>query len=865
MILQADWATVGLFIVSVSAAGAVSLVVWSEHRRLSPPSSRASEMDWLEAVFISLVGIAVFAGWIGTILASLGVFSVAALSVIILAGAGVVIWRRWPVEAPKFHRPGIHEFALILLLLGCGVVYFRPHEYVLGSTDAGSYMNTGAAVARTGKLVVHDEWTHFLSEFGSVTLRQQPPSWRTRQLQFVGWYVDDRDPARVIPQFYPFHPTWIGIGIGLAGLPGGLLVTPVWGILGIAAVYLASRRWFGANVGLLAATLLALTPTHIWFARYPTTEPLTLLLVFTGLLAFQTLWDEPSAGPAWGVFGASALGAAFLTRIDLPLVALAAIVAIIGRWKQGRWAKGWTAYTLTLGLFLLHALLSAFFINWPYSWNTYSAVIQIVIRSSLPVLVVGLGAVFLLLVGSIVWRRNRARLAAYRWGRSVRASGLRWLLIALVVALSAYAYFLRPILEPVVYGISWPSGNQYPVLNGQNWVRLGWYLTPLGLLMATLGLAEILRRESLDRLGFFLTVGVLTIIQYVYNIFSTPYHIYAMRRYVPIVIPMLMIYAAVAIVTTSRVQRVWVGRPVGGSLALVLMAGLVYQARFVLPQRDLRGAVEQLTNLNARLKSEAIILISEPAESLFADTLGVPLRFIFGHDIATVRRDDASVQPFIERMMEQAAQQGRPVQLIAVDPIAPAVRQALSLQPVEMFPMTLQMLMNTFYDYPAVIQTAYYGIEIYDVVGLRSPYTLDPSGPIEIDVGTFDTPFIRTGFYGKELLPGDATMRWTAGEAALDIPLSTEEPITLNVRAMIYRPEGVAADPVTVWLDGERVGQFTPSETWQVFSFRAQPQPVGGVSSLQFQTVTFNPAGLQINADTRDLGFLVDWVKIATE
>jgi 4-amino-4-deoxy-L-arabinose transferase-like glycosyltransferase len=848
MMLQAGWFAIGLFIVSVMAAGAVSLMVWSEHRRLSVSSSRASEMDWLEAVFVSLVGIAVFAGWVGTILASWGVFSLAALSVIMLAVAGAVIWLRWPVERPEFSRPGIHEFALILLLLGCGVVYFRPHEYVLGSTDAGSYMNTGAEVARTGGLVVDDEWTRLLSEFGSVTLRQQPPGWLTRQLQFVGWYIDDRDPGRVVPQFYPFHPTWIAIGIGLAGLPGGLLVTPVWGILSIAAVYLASRRWFGASAGLLAALLLALTPTHIWFARYPTTEPLTLLLVFTGLLAFQTLWDEPSAGPVWGIFGASVLGAAFLTRIDLPVVALAVIVAIIVRWRQGRWTKGWTAYTLTLGLFLLHALLSALFINWPYFWNTYSAVIQIVIGSSLPVLVVGLGAAFLLLVGLIVLRRNRARLAACRWGRLARSSGLRWSLIALVV-----------------YGISWPSGNQYPVLNGQNWVRLGWYLTPLGLLLATLGLAEILRRGSLDRLGLFLAVGGLTIIQYVYNIFSTPYHIYAMRRYVPIVIPMLMIYAAVAIVAVSRVRKGWLSRLGGGSLALVLMAGLVYQARFVLPQRDLRGAVEQLTHLDERLKPDAVVLISEPSESLFADTFGVPLRFVFSHDIATVRRDDASVLPFIERMMKYAAEQSRPVQLIAVDPIAPAVRQALSLQPVEMFPMTLQMLMNTYHDYPAVIQTAYYGVEIYDVVGLRSPRTLDQSQPIEIDVGTFDTPFIRTGFYGKEPLPGDATMRWTAGEAALDIPLPTEEPITVDVRAMIYRPEGVPADAVTVWLDRERVGEFTPGETWQIFSFPAQPRPVRGISSLQFQAMTFNPASLQINNDSRDLGFLVDWVKIAIQ
>jgi hypothetical protein len=99
----------------------------------------------------------------------------------------------------------------------------------------------------------------------------------------------------------------------------------------------------------------------------------------------------------------------------------------------------------------------------------------------------------------------------------------------------------------------------------------------------------------------------------------------------------------------------------------------------------------------------------------------------------------------------------------------------------------------------------------------------------------------------------------------LDIPLPTEEPITVDVRAMVYRPEGVAADPVTVWLDGERVGEFTPGETWRIFSFPAQPRPVRGISALRFQAATFNPASLGVNNDTRDLGFLIDRVRITIE
>jgi len=860
MVTQSGGIIAILFVASLIVAWAASLAVWSKQQRsnvhLSP------EMDWCKALFVSVVSVVVFVGWIGVILASLGFFSLLTLSVILLAAAGAVFWFQRPFKNLRFRHPDWHELALMILLLGCSVVYFRPHEYIVGGTDAGSYMNIGATIAHTGKFIVHDDWTQFLNDYASVTLRQQPPAWLTRNLQFVGWYIDDTDPSRIIPQFYPFHPTLIAIGISLAGLYGGLMVTPIWGVLSIAAVYFASRRLFGSSVGLLAAVLVALTPTHIWFARYPTAEPLTLLLVFSSLFAFQTLWDDPSAGSVWGIFGGAALGVAFLARIDLPAVALLVLGTLAVRGCRHRWSKGWSACALTLGVLLVHAILSAWLINWPYSWNTYSGVLSVLGRSPLTFVVGSLGGVLLVIAGgTILWQKRSTRLVNWL-RRALRSREFRWLLVVLVILLSTYAYFLRPILEPIRYATSWPSGNQFPILDGQNWVRLGWYLTPLGLFLATLGLAEILRREPLDRLGLFLAIGTLTTIQYVYNIFNTPYHIYAMRRYVPIVIPMLIIYTAVALVAIFRMRPTWLAHVGGGLLTLGLMAGLVYQARFVLPQRDMYGAVNQLSTFSTRLRPNSIIVISEPAESSFGDTFGVPLRFIFGHDIATIRQCDANVLPFIERMMAYAAEQHRPVQLIAVDPIAPAVRDVLRLQPVEMFPVTFRMLMNTFYDYPSVTQTAYYGLEIYDVMA-RDSSEVKSREPIEIDVGTLDTAFIRSGFYSKELLSNAPTTRWTSGEAALDIPLSDEAPVTVELRAMIFRPEGVPAAVVTVWLDGQEIGQFVPNETWQTFSFQAQPRPNRGTSSLQFTTVTFNPASLQVNNDMRDLGFLIDWVRIA--
>lgn len=851
---------ISIFLASLALALYAALLTWSRR------TSRGGQptIDWAEALFVSLVSVVAFGGWAGTILASLGAFSLAALAAILLAGAALLLWLQRPAGRPAFARPGPYEVGLGLLLLGSSIVTFRPHEYVLGGADAGVYMNMGATLAQTGDFIVSDEWTAFLRQHAGVTLRQQPAYWEPDYLQLVGWYIDDENPARVIPQFFPFHPVLIAVGISLAALTGGLLVTPLWAVLGLAAVYFLGRALFDRATGLLAAILLATTATHIYFARYPTTEPLTLLLVFSGLLACQRLWDERHAAPLWGLFGGATFGAAFLTRIDLPVLALLIFLLLLFVWQRRRWSRGWTAFAIAIALFTLHATLSALLLNWPYTWNTYSSVLR-VLAGSRPLLVAGgllaTTALLFLLVGR---RRRWLSSAGARLHGLAPSPRLRRLAALCVILLSAYAYFLRPVWEPAQSYSTWPAGTEALLLNGENWVRLGWYLTPLGLLLATLGLAWILWSEPLPRLAFFLAVGVLTTVQYVYNIFNTPYHIYAMRRYVPIVIPMLMLYAAVGLLALLRRPSLPAARALGALLAVALLAGLLYQARFVLPLRDMRGAVEQVTALNEQLHPDAIIVFAEPATAILADTFGAPLRYTFGHDIATIRRDDASVLPFIDELLAVAAARGQPVQLLAVEPVAPVVREALALQPAGPAPVSFQMLMNTFTDFPSTLQTVAYGLEIYDVqpagAAERGP------APITIDIGTLDAAYIRTGFYYKEPLPGPITMRWTGAVAAVDVPMPGEGPVTIAIRALTYRPADLSGAEVAVRLDGQLIGHFVPErDLWQTFTFQAEARPEDGLSLLEFETATFNPATLGLSADSRDLGFLLDWVSVAPD
>jgi len=865
-----------------------------------------AQFDLALQVFIATVGTLLAVGWSAVVLALLGHYALG-WTALLVTGIGIALAlyaRRTQAGANTIDRGDWHELGLALLLILAALLYARPHEYVLGGSDAGSYINTAAATARTGSYLQASEWNRFLSEHADVTMRTQPPQMRTRHLQFVGWYFDDSDPSLVRPQFFPFHPVLLSVAMSLGGVAAGFWVTPLAAVLSIAALYFLARQLFGKAVALLAALLLTITSTQIFFARYPTTEPLTLLLLFAGFLAFQILWDDADAAPTWGLFGGAALGAALLTRIDLPLVVAAVLAVLALRGWLRRWSRAWSAFALTFLFFLVQLLFVGWLFTGPYVWNTYYAVFSLASRSVWLDAAVAVGVAVLLLAAVLLGpHRFEAQLR-----RIEASSAMRWSLAIFLIALSAYAYFLRPVLEPARMSVSWPGGAQFPILNGQNWVRLGWYLTPLGIGLATAGIALIVVRERLARLTIVVGIGVLTTFQYIYNILNTPYHIYAMRRYVPIVIPMLWMFAAYAVVALPKLSKRWMTYSLRGAFILALVGGLIHQDRYVAPARDFAGSLQQLIELQQQLHPEAILLIAEPGAALFADAFGAPLQAMFDHPIATVRtmapgrtgedtanQDDAAemeeqrmrIVEFLDELLAVAVAQNRPLQLLAVEPISPDVRDHVKLQPEGAYDFTTQMLMNTFDGFPSVTQTVHYGIEIYDVFSSepgRSAASVEAASVeavsaeievveiegVEVDVGSIDAAYLDGGFHAKEHMPGSPTMRWTEDVARLTVPLpqpkdNQDAPAwEIQVRAMIYRPADIAPAPVVVSVNGREVGSFVPGEEWSTYVLPVADAiaPTTDSAQIEFVTTAFVPAEIGVNNDRRSLGFLVDWIKI---
>ena len=83
-------------------------------------------------------------------------------------------------------------------------------------------------------------------------------------------------------------------------------------------------------------------------------------------------------------------------------------------------------------------------------------------------------------------------------------------------------------------------------------VRLGWYLSPLGLLLGVVGCALLVHERTSERTWAILGVGLFFTVLYTYKTYNNPHHIYVMRRYVPAAFPMLTLGAAYVLIAWQR-------------------------------------------------------------------------------------------------------------------------------------------------------------------------------------------------------------------------------------------------------------------------------------------------------------------------
>ncbi len=820
-----------------------------------------------EDLYLSVLLSVLLVSPVGLLLAELGCFSLAAVILVAAGYSGLLFWLLWRrgVGPTQFWRDRAPldrwDLALLALVMVAIPLYARPHEYVLGGADAGVYVNIGANLARTGRLVIHDPLVastppDALSEF----FRQHPESSAVTFSRFPAFFIEDAGLGLVVPQFFHLHPMWMGLFYSMAGVWGALLITPLWALLGGVSVYFAAAAVFGRRTATLSLALLSACPLQIWFARYPTSEALTLFLLFGAIYA-TIKYLSPASGvrpwpAAYGLSAGLGWGALLLARIDTLFTAavpgLILLSLLLGRqWQRRHW---WLA--LPWALVGLQAALHAVLIANAYTHDALlGAVAALGLTAEQVASLIAAGLLVLCGLAALprLWQRCVSWVTARRGVWSA-------LLAALILLSASYAYLLRPHVEESHTYEYWYGEHAIQSSNHENLVRLGWYLSPLGVTMGTLGVAWITWRKLDRRTALFLGIGVFSSYLYLYNILNNPHHVYAMRRYVPAVVPTFLAGAAVFL------DRLWIAgrrqvplRVLAGLAGLALLGQLVWVDRVFLPQVDNQGLTDQLARLAAALPADDLILFDDTAPVGWGDSLGTALAYLYGRPVMTVRQERPDPAILSERLAAWT-RDGRGVTIIPGSRPAAFDVPGWELEPAGDMTLTYSSLESSYTHMPQQVTTHPMWIEFYRVVPAAGEATA--SLPYRIDVGTTDFGSVLDGFYGKEMA-GDVTFRWTESEASLSLPAEVlQQADTLILSLAAYRPE---EDPValSVVFDGTLQTTLAVEDDFDVYTVPLAAQvPAGDAVTLTLQTDSWSPLAAGVGEDGRDLGVMVDWVEL---
>jgi hypothetical protein len=534
---------------------------------------------------------------LGLGLAAAGAFSLPRIIVIngIVTLAGYLVVARVRLvglEAPSAPRRGVIVCVIALLL------YWPPYETHFAASDSTTYTDGGLYLARAHHLYKEDPLLAKLPKIARARLFPsalgQPGKAPYSRIP-GGMVIDSLDSDVVRPSFFPLPVVWAALFADGAGgrYAGGY--TPLFAALAVWATWVFVRARLGLLASLGATALVALNAANYWAGRVPLSEPLAWFFLWAGLVALDA-WEQEGF-PRDARLAALLLGAAGLARVEM-LVFLAAALAVRRLLRASLMARPLTpGFYATFSLMAAATLLEARLFHGAHTAPISDALAGTVYRleaawqsspAGIVVVVVALLAVGLLLVRQ--FRLSDAMLAA-----AVTA------MVVVYTVFASHPQALRSLRWLGAY-VGWPT-----------------------LLLAACGLALMWRRRlGRPSNGFVVLLALLVGGLLIYNPHVIPSMPWASRRFVPLVVPVLLVSASIVADLAWRRRR-WAGVLVWA----VLLASALLPARDLWGRSYYEGTYDQLAEFNSVLPAGGTLLIDYRLVGL---ALGVPLWLAYDRD-----------------------------------------------------------------------------------------------------------------------------------------------------------------------------------------------------------------------------------------
>lgn len=833
------------------------------------------------------------------------------------------------------------DAVLLVIAIVFGVLVARPFEVIRGGLDAGVYANTGISIAHTGGITIHDPIIQKIGQraaAGDTDAQQLETNllgvqsakrFLATRLRATGFLINAGELAegRVVPQFFHLWPTWIAICAAMLTPSYALLATGAAGLLGVVLLGLIGRKLGGGWAGLLAAAMLAVMTPQVWFSRMPTSEALTQALLLAGTWAFLYFADVQTRRERiwWGMLTGLAFGEVALTRIDFPLAIAPLAILLLYVALTRRWDVGYTALGTTIGLLLVHTILHTLLIARAYFFDTYYSILQksaIMIYLSLPFLspelrdrymfrgsskysdpwriwieltALALGIIILI----VLWRHPRPLLVLEKFVRQRRRLLLGSAVLVLGI-LSFYSYLIRPgiltqdvMLHPfrpdnwlklqgyVGAPIDAPDGwyKETLALSLANMARLGWYLSPLGVILGVIG--GLMLWWRLDRRSWILVVvATIYALFYINSLYGTgeQTYIYILRRYVPLVYPAFILgiaYALAGLRGLSKQHRTTLRTGAATVLAAALLLFFVVTGRTAYAHTEYAGAFAAIDALSKRFDPRDIILVrgggaDEIAIRDTSELIATPLTFIFERNALAVKgRMPGHYAQAFSTQVTHWRDEGRHVYLLLSASGGDMTFPGYTPQSRGDVMLSLREFQQLRDQKPKLSYINEVPFHLYELV--------PDTGSIPLTTITYDDTAAQVaGFYRSEAPNGDERAAWTDGKAVLRLPATAQgQTVTLRV-AGGTRPHAAAPAHLCIDVTAEPVpappGKLADVFPWQPVMCANLPQgsvdlavhiptlQAGTRALLRLQSTTWVPSdtppdpGTMPSPDGRELG-----------
>lgn len=731
---------------------------------------------------------------------------------IVTACVALALYRRGERPAPRSRWPSPLGWALGAGLAVAGALYLGfPTESILGLWDDNSYASLAMYIAHHGRLDIPYPWPAQADALFFDAFERLTGTYKTRPTMQAG--------------FGHLLPVWLAHAFATFGHHGLYRLNGVLLLLSIATFYGVCRLLLSEAQAVAASLFLALNPSHLYIGRITLTEPLSQLLIWSAmLLLLRAHRDGSRASALWsGVL----LGLSPLVRLDNFLLVAFLFLAHLGmRLVEGpsrRTAGLWRAFYLSA--------LPGFALGLAYYLAYSSSYFQKHAHLLRPVGVIVIASVLLLLAGSA---RIGILARPIRLGRPLVLGGS-----ALVLVLAAYAYWIRPITPPFHFTQSpiaspWNGRRSYVELALPN---LAAYLSPLVVWAAIpgwLAAASLLARRGRDTYlaALLVLVGGMSAV-YLWNPQVAPRHFWAIRRFVPVIIPGFVLFAALTYSLLS------VRLPGGRRRAAAVSVVAFLSGWTVWADRSLWNVAEHAGEY-ARVRAVAEVLPPDaPLLAVGGKEWWKPLYLAFDRPIVHVDEMSGAGRQAMRQWVRERTAREEPTYLLSD---GRAELRGLRSELLATHSLTQRYIARSIYPLRNEVGVGRAELRVYRIDGLDERFDLSGVNLVTQPIWTVQ----ESGFGAPDVRRGRALNRPVDGSARLVVPLGGRwRPVALQVRLGAERPPGTR---LRIRVNGETLydGLARPGR-WEA-RLGLGPVPLGGQATIELDGYRPTRGGVGVRA-----------------